>query len=103
MLIDAENFLHNSVISLSCSSIFTSFSTFISGLDMSFGLVDRDDGCLTSEKDGLGMSSSHSNAGPAFLKVTRPCAIMRKLSHNCDTQHILTNPSYVLSLLLCAS
>ena len=66
---DAENFLHNSVIYLSCSSIFTSFSTFISGLDISFGLIDRDDGCLTSEKVGLGMSSSQLNAGRAFLKV----------------------------------
>ena len=67
MPIDAENFLHNSVISLSCSSIFTSFSTFTSGMDMSFGLIDRDDGCLTSEKVGLGMSSSHLNAASAFF------------------------------------
>ena len=92
MPIDAKNFLHNSVISLSSSSNFTSFSNFISGLDMSFGLIDRDDGCLTSEKVGLGMSSSHSNAGPAFLKVTRPCAKVRKLLHNCDTQYFLTSP-----------
>ena len=70
---------------------------------MSFGLVDMDDGCLTFGEVEVGMSSSHSNAGPAFLKVTRPCAIMRKLSHNCDAQHSLTNPSYVLFLLLCAS
>ena len=91
------------MISLSCSSIFTSFSTFTFGLDMSFELVDMDDGCLTFGKVEVGMSSSHSNAGPAFLKVTRPCAIMRKLSHNCDAQHSLTNPSYVLFLLLCAS
>ena len=56
MPIEFENFLQSTVISFNCSFIFSSFSTFIFGLDMSFEIMDGDDGCLTFEKVGLGMS-----------------------------------------------
>ena len=64
---EAENFLHSSVISFNCSSIFSSFSTFIFELDISIWLIDAEDGCLTFEKVGLGMFSSHLNVAPAFV------------------------------------